>query len=82
MQLSPGKLQGMKRLSDKNGIFKMTAVDQRPPIKKPIAEYLKTQEAPWEEVAKFKNLLIYYLIGTQKMKLLKFSLTKMLILVL
>ena len=58
MQLSPGKLQGMKRLSDKNGIFKMTAVDQRPPIKKPIAEYLKTQEAPWEEVAKFKNLLI------------------------
>ena len=58
MQLSPGKLQGMKRLSDKNGIFKMTAVDQRPPIKKPIAEYLKTQEAPWEEVAKFKSLLI------------------------
>ena len=36
MQLSPGKLQGMKRLSDKNGIFKMTAVDQRPPIKKPM----------------------------------------------
>ena len=58
MQLSPGKLQGMKRLSDKNGIFKMTAVDQRPPIKKPIAEFLKTQEAPWAEVAKFKSLLI------------------------
>ena len=58
MQLSPGKLQGMKRLSDKNGIFKMTAVDQRPPIKKPIAEFLKTQEAPWVEVAKFKSLLI------------------------
>ena len=51
MQLSPGKLQGMKRLSDKNGIFKMTAVDQRPPIKKPIAEFFKTQEAPWVEVA-------------------------------
>ena len=58
MQLSPGKLQGMKRLSDKNGIFKMTAVDQRPPIKKPIAEFLKTQEAPWVEVAKFKSLLV------------------------
>ena len=58
MQLSPGKLQGMKRLSDKNGIFKMTAVDQRPPIKKPIAAFLKTQEAPSVEVAKFTSLLI------------------------
>ena len=36
----------------------MTAVDQRPPIKKPIADYMKVPEAPWEEVAKFKNILI------------------------
>ena len=49
--------QGMKRLSDKNGIFKMTAVDQRPPIKKPIAEFLKTQEAPWVEVANLKSAI-------------------------
>ncbi len=58
MSLSPGKFLGMKRLSDQNGIFKMTAVDQRPPIKKPIADYLNLPEAPWKEVAKFKRMLI------------------------
>tara|TARA_Y100001954_G_scaffold124514_1_gene133689 strand:- start:141 stop:1163 length:1023 start_codon:yes stop_codon:yes gene_type:complete len=58
MQLTPGKLQGIKRLSNKNGIFKMTAVDQRPPIKKPIAKYLNANDAPWEEVAKFKKMLV------------------------
>ncbi len=58
MQLSPGKLMGIKRLSDKNGLFKMTAVDQRPPIKNPIAKHLKVAEAPWEEVAKFKKMLV------------------------
>jgi tagatose 1,6-diphosphate aldolase len=58
MILSPGKFLGMKRLSDQNGIFKMTAVDQRPPIKKPIADYLNLPEAPWKEVAKFKRMLI------------------------
>ncbi|MEE2774675.1 MAG: tagatose 1,6-diphosphate aldolase [Pseudomonadota bacterium] len=58
MQLSPGKLIGMRRLSDSNGIFKMVAVDQRPPIKKPIADYLKVKEAPWNEVAKFKRMLV------------------------
>ncbi len=58
MQLSPGKLMGMKRLADRNGIFLMMAVDQRPPIKKPIADYLKKIEAPWKEVARFKRVLI------------------------
>ena len=58
MQLSPGKLMGMKRLSDENGIFKMTAVDQRPPIKKPIEDFLKVREAPWNEVARFKKMLV------------------------
>ena len=58
MSLSPGKFLGMKRLTDQNGIFKMTAVDQRPPIKKPIADYLNLPEAPWKEVAKFKRMLI------------------------
>jgi len=61
MQLSPGKLMGMRRLSDEKGIFKMTAVDQRPPIKNPIAKHLNVNEAPWEEVAKFKNMLIEHL---------------------
>ena len=58
MQLSPGKLMGMKRLSDKNGLFKMTAVDQRPPIINTIAKHLNVSEAPWEEVAKFKKILV------------------------
>ena len=58
MQLSPGKLLGMKRLADQNGIFKMTAADQRPPIKNPIAKHLNVNEAPWGEVARFKKMLV------------------------
>lgn len=58
MQLTPGKLWGIRRMADARGIFKMTAVDQRPPIKGPIAKALGLPEAPWEEVARFKGLLI------------------------
>ncbi|MCP4075257.1 MAG: DUF2090 domain-containing protein [Gammaproteobacteria bacterium] len=58
MQLTPGKLWGMRRMSDANGRFKMTAVDQRPPIKNTIASALGTEVAPWEEVARFKSLLV------------------------
>lgn len=58
MELTPGKLWGMRRMADDNGIFKMTAVDQRPPIKEPIAAHLGVEDAPWEEVARFKRLLI------------------------
>ena len=36
----------------------MTAVDQRPPIKKPISDYLKKSEAPWKDVANFKKSLV------------------------
>ncbi|MBY0421396.1 MAG: tagatose 1,6-diphosphate aldolase [Parvularculaceae bacterium] len=56
--LSAGKLWGLRRMADANGRFKMTAVDQRPPIKKPIAEKRGLKEAPWEDVAGFKELLI------------------------
>jgi tagatose 1,6-diphosphate aldolase len=58
MQLTPGKLWGMRRMASDDGIFKMTAVDQRPPIKAPIARYHDVEEAPWEAVAKFKTLLV------------------------
>jgi len=51
-------LWGLRRMADENGIFKMTAVDQRPPIKGPIAAHLGVDEAPWEEVARFKGLLV------------------------
>jgi tagatose 1,6-diphosphate aldolase len=56
--LSPGKLWGMRRMADASGRFKMTAVDQRPPIKGPIAKYHGVAEAPWKDVAGFKTLLI------------------------
>ena len=57
MELTPGKLWGMRRMADENGLFKMTAVDQRPPIKGPIAAH-HGGEAPWEDVARFKTLLV------------------------
>jgi tagatose 1,6-diphosphate aldolase len=58
LNLTAGKLWGMRRMADARGRFKMTAVDQRPPIKKPIAERRGLKEAPWEDVAGFKELLI------------------------
>lgn len=56
--LSAGKIWGMRRMADEGGRFKMTAVDQRPPIKNPIREKRGLKEAPWEDVAGFKELLI------------------------
>ncbi len=56
--LTPGKLWGMRRLADAGGRFKMTAVDQRPPIKAPIAAHYGLDEAPYDDVAGFKALLI------------------------
>ncbi len=58
MILSPGKLWGIRRMADENGVFKMTAVDQRPPIKGPIAAHLGLEQAPWDQVARFKGLLV------------------------
>jgi tagatose 1,6-diphosphate aldolase len=58
MELTPGKLWGLRRMASENGVFKMTAVDQRPPIKGPIAKALGVDEAPWEEVSRFKGLLV------------------------
>lgn len=58
MQLSAGKLWGLRRLADDAGRFKMTAVDQRPPIKNPIKQIRNTTAAPWEDVAGVKKLLV------------------------
>ena len=63
ISLTPGKLSGMRRMADENGIYKMTAVDQRPPIKGPIAKHHGVETAPWEEVAKFKGMLVETLQG-------------------
>lgn len=58
IELSAGKYWGLRRLADAAGRFKMTAVDQRPPIKEPIKAKRGAEEAPWEDVAGFKELLI------------------------
>jgi tagatose 1,6-diphosphate aldolase len=56
--LSAGKLWGMRRMADERGLFRMTAVDQRPPIKNPIREKRGLAEAPYEDVAGFKLMLV------------------------
>ncbi|WP_339774745.1 tagatose 1,6-diphosphate aldolase [uncultured Thalassospira sp.] len=58
MNLTAGKLWGMRRMADSRGLFKMTAVDQRPPIKGPISKHYGVETAPYDDVAKFKSLLI------------------------
>ena len=70
MNLTAGKLWGFRRMADANGRFKMTAVDQRPPIKGPIAAHYGTKEAPWDDVARFKALLIETLQGQASAMLL------------
>ncbi len=56
--LSPGKLWGMRRMADAHGRFKMVAVDQRPPIKNPIKAARGLPEAPYDDVAGFKLMLV------------------------
>ncbi len=58
MTLSAGKFWGMRRLADAGGRYKMLAVDQRPPIKNLIRERLGVDEAPYDEVAAFKTMLV------------------------
>jgi tagatose 1,6-diphosphate aldolase len=60
----------MRRMADAAGRYKMTAVDQRPPIKNPIKAKRGTPEAPWEDVAAFKELLIRELQGESSAMLL------------
>lgn len=69
MNLTPGKLWGMRRMADASGRFKMTAVDQRPPIINPIAKH-HGGTAPWAEVARFKRLLVEKLQGESSAMLL------------
>ena len=61
--LTAGKLWGMRRMADPDGLMRMVAVDQRPPIKNPIAAHYGTIDAPYEDVAGVKSLLIETLQG-------------------
>ncbi len=60
----------MRRMADANGVFKMTAVDQRPPIKGPIAAHYGTDIAPYDDVARFKAMLVETLQGGSSAMLL------------
>lgn len=58
MELSAGKLWGMRRMADENGLFKMLAVDQRPPIKNLVKEKRAVDEAGFKDVAGVKRALV------------------------
>lgn len=57
MQLSAGKLWSLRRLADVGGRFKMTAVDQRPPIMQLIRDKKAVDQATDGDVATVKALL-------------------------
>ncbi|NNG05242.1 MAG: tagatose 1,6-diphosphate aldolase [Inquilinus sp.] len=58
MAMSAGKLWGFRRLADDTGRFKMTAVDQRPPIINLIKEKRGVAEADFAEICDFKAALV------------------------
>jgi tagatose 1,6-diphosphate aldolase len=58
MNVTPGKLWGLRRLADDAGRFKMLAVDQRPPIKDLVSAARGTSEASYDDVADLKRLLV------------------------
>ncbi len=70
MDLSAGKLWGLRRLADAGARFKMTAVDQRPPIKNLVAARRGTETAPYDDVAAVKALLIEELAASSSAMLL------------
>ena len=70
MKISPGKLWGLRRLSDDAGRFKMVAVDQRPPIKDLVAAARGTTRADYDDVALVKRLLVEELSGDASAMLL------------
>jgi tagatose 1,6-diphosphate aldolase len=58
MALAPGKLRALTRLADRDGFFRMVAVDQRPPIMKKIRETLGEQAVTWERMGAVKGALL------------------------
>jgi len=58
MALSPGKLRALTRLADRDGFFRMVAVDQRPPIRTRIRDTLGAGAVTWERVGEVKAALL------------------------
>jgi tagatose 1,6-diphosphate aldolase len=61
MKLSPGKLWGLRRLADTNGLFKMMAIDQRTPIFGPIAKARGLDQPPYGDIARLKAIFAQHL---------------------
>lgn len=57
MNISAGKLRGIRRLADSDGRFKMVAVDQRPPMLKALAPKLAPRAPGYEDLSQIKALL-------------------------
>lgn len=62
IEVGAGKLWGMRRLADERGLFRMTALDQRPPIMGLIRERTG-REATDEQIAALKRLIAETLAG-------------------
>jgi tagatose 1,6-diphosphate aldolase len=58
MALAPGKLRALTRLADRDGFFRMVAVDQRPPIMRKIRETLGEAAITWERMGEVKAALL------------------------
>lgn len=54
MNLSAGKLWGLRRLADAAGRWKMIAIDQRTPLMQPIAQKRGSAEASYDDLAAVK----------------------------
>jgi tagatose 1,6-diphosphate aldolase len=57
MDISAGKLRGIRRLADSDGRFKMVAVDQRPPMLKALAPILAPRAPGYGELSQIKTVL-------------------------
>jgi tagatose 1,6-diphosphate aldolase len=61
MALAPGKLRALTRLADRDGFFRMVAVDQRPPIRNRIRELMGEEAVTWERIGQVKATLLKHL---------------------
>jgi tagatose 1,6-diphosphate aldolase len=61
MTLRLGKLRALTRLADRDGFFRMVAVDQRPPIRNRIREVLGEAAVTFERVGGVKAALLRHL---------------------
>jgi tagatose 1,6-diphosphate aldolase len=57
--MTPGKLLGLKRISDTDGRFRMVAVDQRPPIEQLVSN--DEGKSSFDDVVRLKSALINHL---------------------